>query len=95
MKLIRYTLNEDGTLPDYVIDGGYFPKFNDGPSPQDYDLIGISETNPGLEEYTTKVSFENYVKSFTNESYLMIFLNDNTVYYTQDDINSLWDRANE
>ena len=91
MKLIRYTLNEDGTIPDYVIDGGYFPKFNDGQSPQDYDLIGISETNPGLEEYTTKVSFENYVKSFTNESYTI----NNIVYYTQDDINSLWDRVNE
>jgi hypothetical protein len=94
MKLIRYILNEDGSVPDYVIDGGYFIKFNDGQSPQDYDLIGISETNTGLEEYTTKVSFENYVKSFTNESYIINSVDD-TVYYTQDDINSLWNRVNE
>lgn len=30
MKLIRYTLNKDGTIPDFVIDGGYFPKPNGG-----------------------------------------------------------------
>ena len=89
MKLIRYTLNEDGTVPDYVIDGGFFAKKNIHNSPCDYDLIGISDTNSGLEEYTTKTSLVKYVRSFMPESYVINII-DNTVRYIQDDINVLW-----
>lgn len=42
MKLIIYTLNEDGTIPDYVLDGGYWPCPNEKISPQDIDLIGVA-----------------------------------------------------
>ena len=63
MKLIRYTLLPNGTIPDYVIDGGHFAKLNSNDPPQDNDLIGFSESNTGLEEYTVKSDFENYVKS--------------------------------
>lgn len=40
-KIIKYQLNEGGTIPDYVSDGGYFP---DGS-----DLIGVSvEDDSGI-----------------------------------------------
>ena len=42
MKLIKYTLNADGTIPDYVTDGGYFAVANGGTTPQDWDLVGVA-----------------------------------------------------
>jgi hypothetical protein len=88
MKLIRYTLLPNGVIPDYVIDGGHFAKLNSNDPPQDNDLIGFSESNTGLEEYTVKSDFENYVKSF-NPDYIESF---NEKEYLQDKIDSMWDR---
>ncbi len=88
MKLIRYTLLPNGTIPDYVIDGGHFAKLNSNGPPQDNDLIGFSESNTGLEEYTVKSDFENYVKSF-NPDYIESI---NEKEYLQDKIDSMWDR---
>jgi hypothetical protein len=42
MKMIKYTLNADGTIPDYVLDGGYLAVANASSSPQDLDLIGVA-----------------------------------------------------
>jgi hypothetical protein len=42
MKLIKYTLNTNGTIPEYVTDGGYFAVANDGASPRDLDLVGVA-----------------------------------------------------
>ena len=42
MKLIKYTLNADGTIPSYVTDGGYLSVANNGTSPQDWDLVGVA-----------------------------------------------------
>ena len=42
MKLIIYTLNADGTTPDYITDGGYLPCPNDNDSPQNLDLVGVA-----------------------------------------------------
>ena len=67
MKVIRYTLLANGTVPSNVVDGGYFLKQNGGQSPQDYDMIGLSLNWTGIEEYTTKTSFENYIKSFISD----------------------------
>lgn len=25
MRVVEYTLNEDGSIPDYIVDGGHFP----------------------------------------------------------------------
>lgn len=40
MKIITYTLNSDGTVPSYVINGGYFSVQNKKNPPQDWDFIG-------------------------------------------------------
>jgi hypothetical protein len=42
MKLIKYTLNANGTIPEYVIDGGYFAVPNGGNSPKDFTLVGVA-----------------------------------------------------
>jgi hypothetical protein len=67
MKVIRYTLLDNGKVPQAMINGGYFVKYNGGQSPQDYDMIGLSLGWTGIEEYTTKISFENYIKSFITD----------------------------
>lgn len=67
MKVIRYTLESDGTVPTSVIEGGYFSKNNNNSSPQDNDLIGFSDTWTGLEEYETKADLETYVHSFLSD----------------------------
>lgn len=42
MKLVIYNLNADGTIPEYVTDGGYLAATNSNPSPQDLDLVGVA-----------------------------------------------------
>lgn len=42
MKLVIYNLNADGTIPEYITDGGYFSLANNNPSPQDLDLVGVA-----------------------------------------------------
>lgn len=42
MKLVIYNLNADGTIPNYITDGGYFASANNNPSPQDLDLVGVA-----------------------------------------------------
>ena len=89
MKLIRYTLLANGDIPNNVIDGGYFVKSNGGQSPQDYDMIGLSSGWVGIEEYTTKVSFENYIKSFITD--YVDEINNETIL-VQDLIDDFWGR---
>jgi len=90
MKVIRYTLLANGTIPSNVIDGGYFIKQNGGQSPQDYDMIGLSLEWTGIEEYTTKSSFENYIKSFISD-YEDIIRNE--TIFVQDLIDNFWDKS--
>jgi len=59
MKMIKYTLNSDGTIPDYVTDGGYLAKSNGSASPQDYDLIGVATDAAPQTGYVIKQHFYN------------------------------------
>ena len=70
MKVIRYTLLANGTIPSDVVDGGYFIKQNGGQSPQDYDMIGLSLNWTGLENYV-KSFVSDYVDQFTDETILV------------------------
>ena len=92
MKIIRYTLLENGEVPSDVVDGGYFIKFNGGQSPQDYDMIGLSVDWTGLEEYETKLDFENYINSFLSD--YIDNLTETTVLI-QDVIDAFWLRSLE
>tara|TARA_R110000787_G_scaffold275776_1_gene384513 strand:- start:141 stop:419 length:279 start_codon:yes stop_codon:yes gene_type:complete len=90
MKIIRYTLTLDGKIPNGVIDGGYFIKYNSDESPKDYDMIGLSSEWIGLEEYTTKLLFENYIKSFISDSVDPVT---NKITLVQDLIDSFWNKS--
>jgi len=92
MKIIRYTLESDGTIPTSVIEGGYFGKKNNNSNPQDYDLIGFSDTWTGLEEYQTKADLETYVYSFLSD---YIDEATNTTRIIQDLIDNFWSRKND
>jgi len=90
MKIIRYILLANGKVPANMLDGGYFIKYNGGQSPQDYDMIGLSLGWTGIEEYETKLSFENYIKSFITD-----YVNEITdeITLVQDLIDNFWDRT--
>ena len=91
MKIIRYILLADGTIPSNVVDGGYFLKYNGGQTPQDYDMIGLSLDWTGIEEYTTKTSFENYIKTFGFYDYVDEISGETIL--VQDLIDDFWNKS--
>lgn len=88
MKLVKYTLNKNGTTPDYIIDGGYLPIPNGGKSPQDYDILGFSNSEIGNEEIITKTEFETYVKN----SYSITFEINGKTIQLQSELDSIWNK---
>lgn len=66
MKLGIYTLNLDGTIPDFVINGGYFPHANQAAAPQDWKLIGWVTDDSGVENVT---DLRSYLISIGAESW--------------------------
>lgn len=68
MKVTTYTLNADGTIPDFVINGGMFPKSNGNPSPQDWTLVGIVTDETDGEAYTLETLIA-YVETYSPEFY--------------------------
>ena len=69
-KIIKYNLNANGTIPDYIDDGGYFPKANGGNSPQDYDMIGATvdgSSETGLGELASEAAVKSYLDKYTGD----------------------------
>ena len=69
-KIIKYTLEANGTIPGYINDGGYYPKANDTASPQDWDMIGAtnnSSNETGLGELANKAAVKSYLDSYTSD----------------------------
>jgi hypothetical protein len=63
MKLVIYTLNADGTIPEYVIDGGYLPWSNNQLSPQDLDLVGVAIDEAPQVGFATEAELLAYAES--------------------------------
>jgi len=64
MKVTTYILNSDGTIPTYVLNGGYFPDVRVGDSPQDWTLVGVcSDDAPG--DSMTEAGLIAYVEGFS------------------------------
>jgi len=72
-----------------MVDGGYFIKPNGGQSPQDYDMIGLSLSWTGLEVFTTKTDFKNYVNSFSSDGVGA----EGKILYLQDAIDTFWNKS--
>ena len=70
MKLIKYTLTADGTIPHYVIDGGYLAVSNDKITPQNWDLIGVATDEASEVGFATEADLLEYAQDldlhFTN-----------------------------
>ena len=69
-KIIKYTLEANGTIPGYISDGGYYPKANSNSSPQDWDLIGATNNGSaetGLGELANKAAIKSYLDSYTGD----------------------------
>ena len=65
-KVVRYTLTAEGTIPEEIEDGGYYPKGNSKASPQDWDLIGVTKDGSsftGEQEFTSKSALTTYMTS--------------------------------
>lgn len=67
--IASYVLNEDGNVPNYVIDGGYFAVGNDNPTPRDWTLVGVvTDDAPvsaitDLRAYLVGVGAESWLQS--------------------------------
>ena len=69
-KIIKYTLEANGTIPGYISDGGYYPKANSNSSPQDWDLIGATvdgSNETGLGELANEAAVKSYLDSYTSD----------------------------
>jgi hypothetical protein len=69
-KVISYKLNEDGTIPDYVEDGGYLAKEpNDTPN---MVVLGISkdgaDTSGAVAEFANEASAVTYVETYLSDT---------------------------
>ena len=69
-KVISYKLNTDGTIPDYVEDGGYLAKdANDTPN---MVVLGISkdgaDTSGAEAEFADEASAVTYVETYLSDS---------------------------
>jgi len=67
MKLVIYNLNADGTIPEYITDGGYLATSNSNPSPQDLDLVGVAIDAAPQSGFANEVALLAYAqeKNFT------------------------------
>ena len=69
-KIIKYTLEANGTVPTYIDDGGYYPKANENASPRDWDLIGAGHDGgsaTGVGELTSEAAVKSYLDSYTGD----------------------------
>lgn len=65
MKVVEYTLNLDGSIPESIIDGGYFPVPNALPSPRDWVFFGIASDDAPFESFATEEDLVNKLSSIS------------------------------
>jgi hypothetical protein len=71
MKLVKYTLTEEGAVPTYVVDGGHLVIANDKPWPQNYDLIGVATDSAPEVGFQNKEELSTYLENISiNSAYL-------------------------
>lgn len=68
-KIITYTLEADGTVPVYILDGGYFPTPSGQASPRDWTLVGVSTDAAPGEGFFDAAAIETYLVSIGGESW--------------------------
>lgn len=66
-KIASYCLNSNGTVPDFVLDGGHYITESGLSSPQDYKMIGVTN------DISTPLP-ENCFEVFESETELRVYL---------------------
>lgn len=66
MFVISYVLNPNGTIPDNVIDGGYFSVPNNNPWPQDITLCGVATNVEQHHKFETEQELCDYLISVSS-----------------------------
>jgi hypothetical protein len=69
MKVIAYTLTENGEIPEYVTDGGYFAKDGSKPFPQNLILIGVANDDAPETAIVTKAELVQYIETYSPTIY--------------------------
>jgi hypothetical protein len=96
-KVISYKLNIDGTVPDYVEDGGYLAKdANDTPN---MVVLGISkdgaDTSGAEAEFADEASAVTYVETYlSNVTYISPITNEETQFVVADAVADLFAKLN-
>lgn len=75
MKAVKYTLETDGTVPTWVVNGGHFAVPNENVSPQDWTIVGkVTDDAPGaamseqeLAQYLEEIGV-SFTHPITNET---------------------------
>jgi hypothetical protein len=62
MKLVIYNLNTDGTIPNYITDGGYLASNNNNLSPQDLDLVGVATDDASQTGFASEAALLAYAQ---------------------------------
>ena len=89
MKLIKYTLTPEGTIPEYVTDGGYLAFENNNAWPQNLDLVGVATDDAPQEGFADKETLLSYV----NDSNLIYTnLSTNEVISNQIIVDNIWEK---
>lgn len=63
MKMIKYVLTPEGTVPEYVTDGGYLAWENSGTSPQNLDLVGVATDSATEDSFANETALLTYAQS--------------------------------
>lgn len=73
-KIILYKLNSDGTIPDFIDEGGFYP--TQEANWQEMILVGITISNYDevpLQEFVTKIDLQNYFENTFQELQVLDF----------------------
>jgi hypothetical protein len=89
MKLVVYTLTAEGTIPDYIKDGGYFDVPNDGSWPQNIDLVGVATDDAPQDGFSNMESLFMYAQEKN-----LVFTDSVTeeVIPLSDVVNNIWSK---
>jgi hypothetical protein len=87
MKLIIYVLDSNGTIPAYVIDGGYLVWNNGGTSPQDLDLVGVATDEAIQDGFANEASLLAYAES---KNFVFKVPHTEEITPLEDVISSIW-----
>lgn len=69
-KIIKYTLNTDGTIPEYVLNGGYLAAENNAPSPRDLVLVGLATDDAPGEVIASRADLMDYILHLGGDTWI-------------------------